>query len=142
MTSRREAIVREVLSRCRAAVAPVAVVRDPSVALSREQVPALVLTIEADAPLGRHNDRIERALAVRLTALVRSPGDGHSEADALICAAHAALFDDVSLDGLALDITELEADYQIEDADLDAVAIPALYRITYRTLVSDLRQGG
>jgi hypothetical protein len=142
MTSRREAILREVLARCRAAVTPVAVIRDPGIALTRDQVPALVLTIEADAPLGRHNDRIERALAVRLTALVRSPGDGHAEADALICAAHAALFTDVSLGGLALDITELEADYQIEDADLDAIAIPALYRITYRTLVSDLRQGG
>lgn len=142
MTSRREAIVREVLARCRAAIAPIAVVRDPGVGLTRDQVPALVLTIEADAPLGRHNDRIERALAVRLTALVRSMGDGHAEADALICAAHAALFTDVSLGGLALDITELEADYQLEDADLDAIAIPALYRITYRTLVSDLRQGG
>ena len=117
-------------------------VRDPGVGLTRDQVPALVLTIEADAPLGRHNDRIERALAVRLTALVRSMGDGHAEADALICAAHAALFTDVSLGGLALDITELEADYQFEDADLEAIAIPALYRITYRTLVSDLRQGG
>lgn len=142
MTSRREAIVREVLTRCRAAIAPIAVVRDPGVGLTRDQVPALVLTVEGDAPLGRHNDRIERALAVRLTALVRSLSDGHAEADALICAAHAALIGDVSLGGLALDITELEADYQLEDADLDAIAIPALYRITYRTLVSDLRQGG
>lgn len=142
MTSMREAIVREALARCRAAITPVPVLREPSVALTREQVPALVLTIEADAPLGRHNDRIERALTIRLTALVRSLGDGHAEADALICAAHAALFADVSLGGLALDITELEVDFQIEDADLDAIAIPALYRITYRTLVSDLRQGG
>jgi len=36
----------------------------------------------------------------------------------------------------------MEADYQTEDADVEAIAIPALYRITYRTLVSDISQGG
>ena len=43
---------------------------------------------------------------------------------------------------IALAIDEQEADYQAEDADVDAVAIPATYRITYRTLVSDISQGG
>ena len=39
-------------------------------------------------------------------------------------------------------LAEMEADYQAEDADVEAIAIPAIYRITYRTLVSDISQGG
>jgi hypothetical protein len=142
MTSRREAIIRTLLDRCRTAVAPVAVLRQPSIALPRDQAPVLVIGIDSDAPVERYNDRSERELIVRLIGLSRSPEDAYAEADALICAAHVALLTDVSLGGLALGITELEADYLIEDADIEAIAIPAIYRIRYRTLASDLRQGG
>lgn len=140
--SRREQIVREVLARIAAAVSPIAVLRQPTVAIPRERTPAVILTVESDNPAKRANDRMERELVVRLTALARDPLDGFAVTDDLVCQAHAAVLADPTLGGLSLGIAEMEADWQAEDADLEAVAIPATYRITYRTLVSDITQGG
>ena len=140
--SRREQIVREVMVRCQAAVAPVIVLRQPTTAIPREQTPALVVIVESDAPVKRSNDRMERELVLRIIGHARDPTDGHGVADDLICRVHAALFVDTTLGGLALGMAEMEADYQTEDADIEAIAIPAIYRITYRTLVSDITQGG
>lgn len=142
MISRREAIVREIVTRIAAAVSPIAVLRQPTLAIPRERTPAVVITVESDAPVKRANDRMERELVVRITALARDPVDGHAVADELIGRAHAALFAEITLGGLALGIIEAETDWQAEDADMDAVAMPATYRITYRTLVSDITQGG
>lgn len=142
MISRREAIVREVLARITAAIAPIAVLRQPTLAIPREKTPAVILTVESDNPAKRANDRMEREMVVHITALSRDPADGWAQADDLVCRVHAALLADQTLGGLVLAIVEGEADWQAEDADLDAVAVPATYRITYRTLVSDITQGG
>lgn len=142
MISRRETIVREIIARIAAAVSPVAVLRQPTLAIPRERTPVVVVTIESDAPVRRANDRMDRELVLRVIALVRDPGDGFAVADDLICRAHAALMADHTLGGLSLAVTEGEADWQIEDADVDAVAIPAVYRIAYRIVASDLTKGG
>lgn len=140
--SRREQIVREVLFRCQSAIAPTAVVRQATVALARDQTPVLLVSIVSDTPVKRSNDRMERELVVRLTSYARDPTDGYAVADDLLCRSHVALLADTTLGGLALSLAEMEADYQVEDADVEAIAIPAIYRITYRTLVSDISQGG
>jgi hypothetical protein len=57
-------------------------------------------------------------------------------------AAHLAILADVTLGGLALGIRELDCDWQQDDADMEAAAIPARYQITYRTLASDISQKG
>lgn len=142
MISRRESIVREIVARIAAAVAPAAVLRQPTLAIPRERTPVVIVTVESDAPIKRANDRMERDLVVKITALVRDPGDGFAVADDLVCRAHAALMADPTLGGRSLGIAEAEVDWQAEDADLEAVSIPAGYRIVYRTLVSDLTQGG
>lgn len=142
MISRRELLIRAVMDRCRAAIAPATVLRQPATAIPREQTPALVVIVESDAPVKRSNDRMERELVVRLTSHVRDPTDGHAVADDLLCRAHLALLADTTLGSLALGLIEMEADYQAEDADVEAIAIPAIYRITYRTLISDITQGG
>lgn len=142
MISRRELLIRAVMGCCQAAVTPANVLRQPTTAIARDQTPALVLAIVSDAPVKRSNDRMERELVVRLTSYVRDPTDGYAVADDLLCKAHLALLADTTLGGLALSLAEMEADYQAEDADVDAIAIPAIYRITYRTLVSDISQGG
>ncbi len=49
---------------------------------------------------------------------------------------------DVNLAGLALGIREIDAEFDIEDADATAAAIPQRYRITYRTLAQDLATQG
>ena len=142
MISRRELLIRAVIGCCQAAVTPATVLRQPTIAIARDQTPALVLAIVSDAPVKRSNDRMERELVVRLTSYVRDPTDGYAVADDLLCRAHAALFADSTLGGLALAITEQEADYLADDADVEAIALPATYRFTYRTLVSDIAQGG
>ena len=118
--------------------------RSPTVAIEREHCPALVLFPETDQITERANDRVTRELTVRITALARAipPLVAETEADGLLTAAHAAVMADVNLAGLALGIREIDAEFDIEDADATAAAIPQRYRITYRTLSSDLAQLG
>lgn len=142
MISRRELLIRAVMGCCQAAVTPATVLRQPATAIARDQTPAVVLAIVSDAPVKRCNDRMERELVLRILAHARDPTDGYAVADDLLCKAHLALLADTTLGGLALSLAEMEADYQAEDADVEAIAIPAIYRITYRTLVSDISQGG
>lgn len=114
--------------------------RSPTVAIQREYCPALVVFAEGEAIVERRNDQVVRELTVKIVALARAipPIDPETEADRLLAAAHAALFQDVNLGGLCLGVRELDSDFEVEDADAVAAAIPARYTITYRTLVSDL----
>ena len=146
MTSIREQILLALM----AAVRPTAeglgatVHRSPTVAIGREQCPALVVFPESDAITERANDRVTRELTVRIVALARAvpPVAPETEADQLLTAAHAALMADLNLGGLALGIREQECEWEVEDADAVAAAIPARYAITYRTLVRDLSSPG
>jgi hypothetical protein len=146
MNSIREQILLAVM----AAVRPTAeglgatVHRSPTVAISREQCPALVVFPESDAITERANDRVTRELTVRIVALARAipPVAPETEADRLLTAVHAALMADPNLGGLALGIREQECEWEVEDADAVAAAIPARYAITYRTLARDISSPG
>ena len=118
--------------------------RSPTVAIQREQCPALVVFPETDAIAERANDRVTRELTVRIVALARAvpPIVPETEADRLLTAAHAALMSDLNLGGLALGVREQECEWEVEDADAVAASIPARYRITYRTLAQDLATQG
>ena len=127
-----------------AAAAGAQVRRSPPAGITREQSPALLVFPESDAITQRPNDRVERQLVVRVVALARETGGEAPEviADRLLVAAHAALLADVNLGGLCLGIRELDCEWDVEDADATAAAIPARYQITYRTLVHDLTAQG
>ena len=114
--------------------------RTPSVAIAREQCPALVVFAESESMAERANDRVTRELMVRITALARAvpPMVAETLADALLCAAHAALMSDVNLGGLALGIREVESEWEVDDADGVAASTSARYQISYRTLVADI----
>ena len=118
--------------------------RSPTVAISREQCPALVVFPESESITERANDRVTRELTVRVVALARAvpPAIPETEADRLLTAAHAALLADRNLGGLALGIREQECEWDVEDADAVAATIPARYAITYRTLDTDLSAKG
>ena len=118
--------------------------RSPTVAISREQCPALVVFPESESITERANDRVTRELTVRLVALARAvpPAIPETEADRLITAAHAALLADRNLGGLALGLREQECEWDVEDADAVAATIPARYCVTYRTLDTDLSAKG
>ena len=146
----RERILLAVLDAVRAPVETLGATlhRSPTVAISREQCPALVVFPESDAITERANDRVTRVLTVRLVAVARAvpPAIPETEADRLLTAAHAALFAafvaDGNLGGLCLGIREQECEWDVEDADAVAAAIPARYAITYRTLANDLSTTG
>lgn len=118
--------------------------RSPTVAISREQCPALVVFPESESITERANDRVTRELTVRLVALARAvpPAIPETEADRLITAAHAALLADRNLGGLALGLREQECEWDVEDADAVVATIPARYATTYRTLETDLSTKG
>lgn len=142
----REGILLAVIAAVRASVQALGATlhRSPTVAISREQCPALVVFPESESITERANDRVTRVLTVRLVALARAvpPAIPETEADRLLTAAHAALMADGNLGGLCLGIREQECDWDIEDADAVAAAIPARYAITYRTLAGDLSTPG
>jgi hypothetical protein len=118
--------------------------RSPSTSINRDQSPALLLFPESDVLVRVANDRVERQLIVRLVVLARESGGEAPEttADRLLVAAHAALFADPNLGGLCLGIRELDCEWDVEDADATAAAIPARYQITYRTMAADLSTQG
>ena len=138
----REQILQAVL----VLLAPVAsaqgaqLLRSPSTGITREQSPALLVFPESDAITQRPNDRVERALVLRIVALARETAGEAPEviADRLLVSVHAVLLANANLGGLCLGITELDCEWDVEDADATAAAIPARYQITYRTLAADL----
>ena len=145
-TSIRERLLQEIINR----LSPLAqaegaqIRRSPTTAISRDASPALLLFPEAESIAQRANDRIERHLIVRLVAMARETSGETAEviADRLQVAAHAALFADVNFGGLCIGLQQLDCEWDIEDADATAAAIPTRYQVTYRTLVHDLTAQG
>lgn len=145
-----QSIREQILQALMTALAPVAaaqgatLLRSPVHGVPREASPALLVFPESDTIVERPNDRVERQLVVRLVALARETGAGPPEAlaDQILVAAHAALFAHANLGGLALGLRELDGEWDVEDADAGAAAMPARYQITYRTLATDLTQPG
>ena len=145
-TSIRERLLQEIVNR----LSPLAqaegaqIKRSPTTAISRDASPALLLFPEAESIAQRANDRIERHLIVRLVAMARETSGEAAEviADRLQVAAHAALFSDVNFGGLCIGLQQLDCEWDIEDADATAAAIPTRYQVTYRTLVHDLTAQG
>src|SRR5574337_1845676 len=121
MTSIREQILLAVMAAVRATADGLGatVHRSPTVAIGRDQCPALVVFPESDAITERANDRVTRELTVRIVALARAipPVAPETEADRLLTAVHAALMADLNLGGLALGIREQECEWEVEDAD-------------------------
>lgn len=142
----REQILQAILAALAsvATAAGATLLRSPPTGVPREQSPALLVFPESDGIVSRPNDRVERHLVVRVTALARASASDVPEAiaDRLLVAAHAALFANASFSGLAIGLQELECEWDVEDADATVAAIPARYQITYRTLASDLSKQG
>lgn len=141
MNSVRERLLRLLIDRLRAALAPAPVLRQPATPLPREAGSALLVFVEGDALTAHANRLVDRSLTVRLVALARG-ADAFDAADRLIVAAHAAVLADPNLGGLALAVRELDADWDADDLDAGTVTLPARYEIRYRTLASDLTQKG
>ena len=138
MNSIRERILRTLHERLTAALAPVPVLRQPTTPLSRDTGPALLLIVEGESVSERSNRLADRVLTVRLVAVARG-AQALNAADLLMVASHQALLADPGLGGLALGLRDLDCEWESDDADTGAAAIPARYEVRYRTLVHDLR---
>lgn len=141
MNSVRERLLRILIDRLRAALAPAPVLRQPATPLPREAGPVLLVFVEGDALTAHANRLVDRSLTVRLVALARG-ADAFDAADRLIVAAHAAVLADPNLGGLALAVRELDADWDADDLDAGTVMLPARYEIRYRTTLTDLTTPG
>ena len=141
MPSVRERLLRAIVTRLSAAIAPIPVLRQPTAPLTREASPALLLWAEGDQITARANHLVDRLLVVRLAVVARG-ADALDLADQLLVAAHAALLADPNLGGLAIAVREIDAEWEAEDADAGAVLLPARYEIRYRTHAIDLTQTG
>ena len=141
MNSIRERILREVVARVADAVAPVPVLRHPTLPITRDASPALLLFAESDSIRAQVNQVLDRALTVRLTVVARGE-DAFDPADRIQVAAHQALMRDPNLGGLALLLHEIDGEWEAEDADAGAVALPSRYEICYRTHVADPTRNG
>lgn len=146
MASIREQIMNRII----ATLTPVAnahgamIIRQPVVGVPRDRSPALLVIAESEAVHPRGNDRVDRLLTIKLAALARGTEIEQPEAiaDRLLVAAHAALFADFNIGGLALGMQEQDCDFEADDADAGAALLPARYQIMYRTLANDISQKG
>jgi hypothetical protein len=114
--------------------------RSPVVAIERDVTPSIIVFPEEETVETPKNMWVERRLVIRVVALARELESNVAEivADQLITACHAALMANRNLGGRCQGIKELGSDWNIEDADATAAAIPARYEISYRTAVVDL----
>lgn len=115
--------------------------RSPTVAVERDQTPAIIVFPDEEQP-EHQNSIVVRRLTIRIVALAREVDGNVAEvvADQLIVAAHRALMANSNLDGLCIKVREVGTEWDMEDADGAAVAIPARYEIEYRTHLNDLTQ--
>ena len=141
MNSIRERLVREVQARLSLAVAPIPVLRFPTVPVTREASPALLLLTEGDSITAHTNNLVDRMLILRLTVIARGD-EGFDQADRTLVIAHAALLADPNLGGLSIAVREIDCEWDADDADAGAVALPARYEIRYRTHAVDLTKTG
>lgn len=145
MQSIREQIIKKIVAKLTlAATAQGATLqRQPTIPTDRARLPALLVFPELET-VQRINECSERELVLRIVALAIGTATEKPEsiADRLLVAAHGALMIDANLDGLAQSLEELDCEWQQDDADMAMAAMPARYRITYRTLIHDLTQKG
>lgn len=115
--------------------------RAPLAPLTREQTPALLLLPDSDRVVSRKNTVVERELAITLAAVARQAGRSgpapELAADAMLGAAHTALFADTALRALVLGLTETDSDWEQQSFEVTSAVLPARYLIAYRTLAAD-----
>lgn len=142
----RERILRVIFDRVKLAVNPLFayVFRTPTIPISKDQSPAIVISLESDEVVRQANDRVDHKLLIKIIPVVRGivSSVSQNEADLLLVAAHNELMKDVTFGGLATGFYEVSCDFEMEDSDNTADIIPAKYAIEYRVLKKDMTKKG
>ena len=136
----REQILQKIVSM----ITPVAeqfgagVHRSPTVALQKDQVPAIVVFPEKEEKPEFKNN-VSRTLIVRVVALARGDESTQAEVfvDRMMVGVYLALRKELNLGGLCQSIKEDEIEYEIEEADPVIATLPTRYAINFRTRLDD-----
>jgi hypothetical protein len=141
-----QSICEQVIQAVMTTLTPVAVaakatlMRSPTDPLSREQTPALLVFIDGETILESTNSVVKRTLNMTLVAVARATGAGvttaRNEADALLVAAHAALYDSTALKAVAgyknLPV-EMSTDETVRKQEAICLSLQKNYQLTYMT---------
>lgn len=106
--------------------------------ISREESPAIVIEPVDDDPVIETNlATLTWTLNVLVTVIVRGPVPDQL-ADPIIESLHSKLMADYTLGGVAMDIIPGRTKWLMTDADGAAGEIQCLYRVMYRTALTNL----
>ncbi len=142
MTSKRESILADIASSL-AGTAQVGtrIYRSRVVPLSRGESPAIVVEPVSDDPeFSLRLDRLDWTLQVRISVIVRNAVPDQA-ADPIVEDIHSKVMADETAGGYSIDIEPGPVGFEIVQADQPAGVISMLYRVRYRTLVSDVSTG-
>lgn len=132
MASIRELIVQSFMTALTGAVPAAQIHRSRRTAIQRSESPAIVVQARREDPEVRESGGTNRILTIGMEIIAR--GDApDSIADATVVEAHQRVMADTTLSGRAIDLQEISTEWEITEADLDAVVVTVIYQILYRT---------
>lgn len=114
------------------------VYRSPTVALAKDQVPAVVVFPQKEERPDYKNS-VSRTLIVRIVAISRGDDSTAAEVvvDQMMVGVHLVLRQEQNLGGLCQSIKEDEIEYEVEEADPVIATLPTHYAIAFRTRFND-----
>lgn len=105
--------------------------RDRQQAVTRDEVPAIIVRADIENPLQDVSNFTEKKLTVVVEVYHRGV-NVETLADPVVESLHNKIMADVSLGGLAIDISEAGTTFELDDADQDALILSVRYEIWYR----------
>lgn len=142
MTTKRESILADIASSL-AGTTQVGsrIYRSRVVPLTRGESPAIVVEPGGDDPeFSLRLDRLDWTLQVRISVIVRASVPDQA-ADAIVEDIHSRVMADDSVGGYAIDIEPGAVSFELVQADQPAGVITMVYRVKYRTTVTDVSAG-
>lgn len=132
MPSIRELIVQNFVTALTGAVPAGQIHRSRLTAIQRSESPAIVVQARREDHEVLRSGGSNRLLTIGMEIIAR--GDApDSVADATVSVAHQRVMADPTRSGKALDTSEISTEWEIAEADLDAVIVTVIYQILYRT---------
>jgi hypothetical protein len=108
-------------------------------AFDRASLPAVTIEPISDDPSEGPIPYVDWDLLVRIAVVVRGNAPD-SLADPIAEQVHAAVMSDQTLGGLAMDVEPASAKFEFHPGDLPTAIVSLGFRISYRTLNTDLSQ--
>ncbi len=135
--STREKIIQYFLDIARR-IPGVRVYRDYPIPLTREDVPAIVISFVSDINIEVNNAMLKRELTLSVDVYLREPDGGHSYADQIMCSFHREIAKDESLGKIAVSTYLGDVEYEHHGADIDVIYATNTYKVTYFVSRKDL----